>query len=214
MGEVPPGRSPSVERDSRGRSLAAEGPYGGAAAVKVGRAGGCAGGRESALQWGSEHACSGRVKAHAQLHSRPRRPARNGARGEGGLRGVGAKACGNLGYSNRVFVTDLSGILSWNIKGNRGRGNRGRGNAIRHCIRHFIRQAGPTYFFGWNAAERLGNAQEAGEKCRPGVRRCDTESGPAQQLGGPGLGERPLEPFGDPALLEPGPVAPVPLQHR
>ncbi|WP_280880315.1 RHS repeat-associated core domain-containing protein [Streptomyces pseudovenezuelae] len=76
-----------------------------------------------------------------------------------------AKACWSLGYSNCLFVMYLSGILSWNIKGNHGR---------RNAIRHFIWQASLTYFFGWNAAERIGNAHEWGEKC-PRHGRCDTK---------------------------------------
>ncbi len=36
------------------------------------------------------------------------------------------------------------------------KGDRGRRNAVRH----FIWQAGLTYFSGWNAAERIGNARE------------------------------------------------------
>ncbi|NEB90593.1 DNRLRE domain-containing protein [Streptomyces bauhiniae] len=74
------------------------------------------------------------------------------------------RACMSLGYSNCVFVMYLSGVLSWNIKGNRGR---------RNAVRHFIWQASLTYFFGWNAAERIGNAHEWGERC-PRHGRCDT----------------------------------------
>ncbi|MFJ3757727.1 DNRLRE domain-containing protein [Streptomyces sp. NPDC090080] len=74
------------------------------------------------------------------------------------------RACMSLGYSNCVFVMYLSGILSWNITGNHGR---------RNAVRHFIWQASLTYFFGWNAAERIGNAHEWGERC-PRRGRCDT----------------------------------------
>ncbi|MEU2618112.1 DNRLRE domain-containing protein [Streptomyces sp. NPDC007157] len=73
------------------------------------------------------------------------------------------RACMSLGYSNCVFVTYLSGILSLNIKTNKGR---------RNAVRHFIWQATLTYFFGATAAKRIGDAHEYGEKCTP--RHCDT----------------------------------------
>lgn len=74
-------------------------------------------------------------------------------------------ACESLGWSNCVFVMYLSGILSWNIKGNHGR---------RNAVRHFIWQASLTYFFGASAATGLGNAHEWGERC-PRHGRCDTK---------------------------------------
>jgi RHS repeat-associated protein len=76
-----------------------------------------------------------------------------------------AGACMSLGYSNCVFVMYLSGILSWNIKGNHGR---------RNAVRHFIWQASLTYFFGAAAAKKIGNAHEWGERC-PRHGRCDTK---------------------------------------
>ncbi|GGX82505.1 RHS repeat protein [Streptomyces fructofermentans] len=65
-----------------------------------------------------------------------------------------AKACNSLGHGGCAFAISLSGILLWKLPGSKSRNN---------ALRHFIWQAALTYFFGWRAAKRLGDAHEYGQ---------------------------------------------------
>ncbi|MFI9152309.1 DNRLRE domain-containing protein [Streptomyces sp. NPDC053367] len=68
-----------------------------------------------------------------------------------------AKACRSLGAGGCAFATMLSGVLLWKLPGSKSRNN---------ALRHFIWMAALTYFFGWRAAKRLGDAHEYGQTSR------------------------------------------------
>ncbi|MGW1728718.1 DUF6973 domain-containing protein [Streptomyces sp. NPDC002306] len=48
----------------------------------------------------------------------------------------------------------LSGVLLWKLPGSKSWNN---------ALRHFIWMSAPTYFFGWRAAKRMGDAHEYGQ---------------------------------------------------
>ncbi|MFJ4792616.1 DNRLRE domain-containing protein [Kitasatospora purpeofusca] len=75
-----------------------------------------------------------------------------------------AKACGRLGIWGCAFATTISGI-ALKMTG---------GGARNNATRHFMWQSALTFFFGYYAAKRIGDAHEYGEKC-PRSGRCDTD---------------------------------------
>ncbi|WP_416069504.1 RHS repeat domain-containing protein [Streptomyces sp. FL07-04A] len=110
-----------------------------------------------------------------------------------------AKACKSLGSGGCAFATLLSGVLLWRLPGSKSRNN---------ALRHFIWQAALTYFFGWRAAKRLGDAHEYGQTSR------DSPKGPVQQQGGAHLRQQQLQPVLDALLQQPRLPVPVPVQGR